>query len=260
MDFTFGILTSKDSDIFLDKIIESIVSQKIPNFEVILIGDSSKSFLNEKVKHIAFDETLREGWITRKKNLITQNATYENIVFMHDYLILDEKWYEGYLDFGNNFQVCINQILTKDKERYRDWTLWPLNNNKYDKYLNKSRKCLLPYEIDSLSKYMYISGAYWVSKKKFMTDYPLNEDLLWNEGEDVEWSKRIRKKIEFKFNHNSSVSLLKEKKTVFKPIDEETLESIIEYDSNFFIKIFDKIHIYIKKVIYKSNQSESNSL
>ena len=37
----------------------------------------------------------------QEKNLITPNATYENIVFMHDYLILDEKWYEGYLDFGH---------------------------------------------------------------------------------------------------------------------------------------------------------------
>ena len=33
---------------------------------------------------------------SKKKNIITQNAKYENIVYMHDYIVLDNNWYKGY--------------------------------------------------------------------------------------------------------------------------------------------------------------------
>ena len=249
MDFTFGIITSKNSDSYLHKIINNIEKQKIPNYEILLIGDTKKTFENPLVKHIEFDESVKEGWITKKKNLITQNSKYENVVYMHDYINLDKDWYQGYLNYGNDFKVCINKIITKDNFRYRDWTLWPLNNNKFDQYLNRTRKCLLPYDVNNLSRYMYISGAYWVAKKKFMVKYPLNEKLAWGEGEDVEWSKRIRKKTIFKFNELSTVKFLKEKDTIYSEIDGLTLEMILDYETNTFMKISDKTKIYIKKLL-----------
>jgi hypothetical protein len=58
---------------------------------------------------------------------------------------------------------------------------------------------------------MYVSGAYWVAKKQFMTDYPLNEDLSWGEGEDVEWSYRARKTWRYKMNTLSRVRFNKPK-------------------------------------------------
>ena len=39
---------------------------------------------------------------------------------------------------------------------------------------------------------MYISGSYWVCKKHVMENFPLNDELLWGQGEDVEWSKIVR--------------------------------------------------------------------
>ena len=39
---------------------------------------------------------------------------------------------------------------------------------------------------------MYISGAYWISKKIISEKYPQNEDLLWGNSDDVEWSLRAR--------------------------------------------------------------------
>jgi hypothetical protein len=110
---------------------------------------------------------------------------------------------------------------------------------------------LLPYENNNLSKYMYISGAYWVAKKKFMLKYPLNEKLLWGEGEDVEWSKKIRKKIDFKLNVHSSVKLLKEKDPIFQNLDLLTLKMITDYENKISIKLKDKSKIYIKKILKK---------
>ena len=51
-----------------------------------------------------------------------------------------------------------------------------------------------------------------LQKKSFMSKYPLNEELTWGEGEDVEWSKRIRRKTKLKFNEYSYVQFLKKKR------------------------------------------------
>lgn len=252
MDFSFGILTSSESDTYLEEIIKSIEDQKIPNYEIILIGDTKKKFNNSNIKYLQFDESIKKGWITKKKNLITENSIYENIVYLHDYIILGDSWYEGFKKNGNEFKVIVNKILNIDNQRFRDWLLWPLNNNKFDQYLNRTRRCLLPYDVDNLSKYMYISGAYWVAKKSFMSKYPLNEELTWGEGEDVEWSKRIRRKTKFKFNEYSYVQFLKEKEDVYSNIDGLTLEMLISYAHSPFKIFIDKSKIYVKKIFKNS--------
>ena len=71
------------------------------------------------------------------------------------------------------------------------------------------RDCLIPYTVKHLSKYMYISGSYWVAKKYVMMEFPLNENLTWGQGEDVLWSKQVREKYEFNMNTNSSVFIIK---------------------------------------------------
>ena len=217
-----------------------------------MIGDTKKNFNNSNIKYLQFDESIKKGWITKKKNLITENSIYENIVYLHDYIILGDSWYEGFKKNGNEFKVIVNKILNIDNQRFRDWLLWPLNNNKFDQYLNRTRRCLLPYDVDNLSKYMYISGAYWVAKKSFMSKYPLNEELTWGEGEDVEWSKRIRRKTKFKFNEYSYVQFLKEKEDVYSNIDGLTLEMLISYAHSPFKIFIDKSKIYVKKIFKNS--------
>ena len=59
---------------------------------------------------------------------------------------------------------------------------------------------------------MYISGSYWVAKKQIMTEYPLDERLIWGHGEDVLWSKQVREKYEFNMNIHSSVKIMKPNK------------------------------------------------
>jgi len=54
-----------------------------------------------------------------------------------------------------------------------------------------------------------------------MLEYPLNENLIWGKGEDVEWSIRIRRKYNFKMNQFSKVKLLKQKDKVFSSSTKE---------------------------------------
>ena len=147
------------------------------------------------------------GWITKKKNLITQHAKYENVVYMHDYHIFKSDWYEGFLEFGSDWDVCMNKIEDFWGHRFRDWVSW--DSPKYGK------RRLAPYDDESSDfvKHCYISGSYWVAKKKFMEENPLDEQYLWGQGEDLEWSFRIRDKFNYRMNKLSTVKHLRPKLT-----------------------------------------------
>jgi hypothetical protein len=235
MKFTFGIITTGSSDDRINLIIDSIEQQNvsIPEYEIIIVGNSSVS--RDRTRIISFDDNQKYDWITKKKNLITENAQYDNIVYSHDYIFYDSKWYEEWLKFGDDYKVCMNRILNEDETRYRDWCIWPYNGNFMDDIvalnaeerqafpqradLMEGLQCLIPYNITHLSKYMYFSGAYWVGKKYIMGEFPLNEELSWSQGEDVEWSMRIREKYNFSINSKSIVRLLKYKGRVFDETD-----------------------------------------
>jgi hypothetical protein len=219
MDFSFGIITDGTSDSRLLHIVKSIQNLCIPSFEIIVVGNSEINLIYPQVNVIPFDETIKKGWITRKKNLITENAKYENIVYSHDYVDFLPDWYIGYKLHGNEFHVCMNRIQNLDGSRYTDWVVWPHNNNFMDSIVLPNRECLIPYAIKHLTKYMYVSGTYWVAKRSFMNQFPLNEELVWGEGEDGDWSFRVREVINLSMNQNSTVKFLKQK---FKHFNESS--------------------------------------
>lgn len=208
MDFTFGIITGGNNDPMINEIIDSIENENIPNYEIIIVGNSDIERKNTKI--LKFDESLKKAWITKKKNLITKESKFENIVFLHDYIKLNNGWYNGHLRSGNEFSIRMDKIINNNGERFRDWCIWPHNNNKMDSFIG--RDCLIPYNIKHLSKYMYISGSYWVAKKTIMEKFPLNESLSWGEGEDVIWSKEVREYVTFDMNEESSVFIMKDGK------------------------------------------------
>ena len=115
MNFTFGIITGNYVE---HQILDSIVNQNISEYEIIIVGGED-NYDGYDVNHIPFDEN--SGKYTVKKNIITKNAKFDNIVYMHDYYILDENWYKGFLEFGNTWELCMNIIENKDGTRFRDW-------------------------------------------------------------------------------------------------------------------------------------------
>jgi hypothetical protein len=226
MKFTFGIITLGDSDENLNLVIDSIENQNIPEYQILIVGNSSVSRKNTFI--IPFDESIKHAWITRKKNLITTSASFENIVYTHDYVIFEPGWYEGYLKFGENFKICMNKFVNPDGSRFRDWVIWPHNNNFMDSIVLPNRECLIPYDMTHLSKYQYISGTYWVSKKSVMMEFPLDEHLSWGEGEDVHWSYKVREKYKFSMNPYSIVKSLKFKDPAFNVAGEKTINKLKE--------------------------------
>jgi len=218
MDFTFGIITAGNSDNFITEIIKSIENNNIPNYEIIIVGNS-KIPVTKNTRVIEFDESIKPAWITRKKNIITENAIYENICFLHDYVKLDEGWYEGFLQFGNDYDWGVTKIFNKDGTRFRDYTFHPLGYGNFsspgtDIHPYFDANCLLPYDFVNninVNKYLYISGAYYFMKKKVAMTHKLDEKLIHGWAEDREISGRLhRNNILIKCNKFSSVSFLKQ--------------------------------------------------
>lgn len=218
--FTFGIVTTGNSDDRILQTIESIKALKIPNYEIIIVGNSK--IQDNMVKVIPFDETIKRGWITKKKNLITQNAKYENIVYSHDYFIYDKDWYNGWLKYGDNFHLCMNVLQNQDRSRYRDWTLKP---NTFPVDIGNS--LLLPYNETRFQKYMYFSGAYWVAKKSIMQEFPLNENLCWGDADDFEWATRYLTKYNYSMNSHSKTILLKHTDPIFIEMSSDMYQYIV---------------------------------
>lgn len=211
MNFTFGIITSEKTQQYMGQILSSIYNLKIPDYEVVVVGGTPI----ENVKHIPFDDSPK---IALKKNMIVNVSTKENIVFLHDYFAFDSEWYKGFLGFGNDWDVCMNRILNIDGMRFRDWCSW---DDKPNMTINGHRGLLAPYNYTNYDR-MYISGGYWVAKRKVMIDNPLNSHLEWADCEDLEWSKRvIRKGYRYRMNTNSICYVVKPyKNTVFEPYPE----------------------------------------
>ena len=220
MKFTFGIITDGKSDSNLNVVIDSIENLNIPEYQVLIVGNSMVQRNNTFI--VPFDESVKYAWITRKKNIITCNAMYENIVYSHDYVVFEPDWYDGFLKFGDNFKVCMNKFVNPDYSRFRDWVIWPRNGNHMDDIVLPNKECLIPYDMIHLSKYQYISGTYWVAKKDLMLEFPLDENLSWGQGEDVYWSQSVRQKYDFSMNPYSTVKSLKFKDPAFIVTSEET--------------------------------------
>jgi len=219
MDFTFGIITTGENDNYINIIIDSIYKNNIPNFEIIIVGNTSIK-ATEKITILYFNEDIKPGWITKKKNIIAKNAKYENLVLLHDYIKLDIDWYNGFLQFENNFDWCVTKILNNDGTRFRDYTLYPgmLDSSIIDDIYYYNNNSLLPYDFENsikTNKYMYISGSYYVIKTKIALNYPLDENRTWGCSEDIELSQRLHNNgIIIKCNTSSIVSFLKYKAPV----------------------------------------------
>tara|TARA_Y100000592_G_scaffold28506_1_gene45350 strand:+ start:36838 stop:37533 length:696 start_codon:yes stop_codon:yes gene_type:complete len=204
MKFSFIICTnlSISAKMRLQEIIKSIQDQKIPDdhYEIIIIGGKGTFNTNcLNAYHIEFDEDIRKGWITKKKNIAAKSAQYENLVIMHDYFVLDDDWYRQFTLFGNDWDIAMNaRIMMDGRRQCTDWAIY-----KHPKYYNVIG---IPYW--AKSKYQYVDASYFVVKRKwFLNDRMYDENLVWGDAEDIEWSKRVL---------NDSVSLVMNEKSIVR--------------------------------------------
>lgn len=203
MNITFAITTDYKSIDQLKEVIGSIDSLNITNYEILIIGEKdclTFDNISDKVRCIKFDETVKPGWTTRKKNILCQEAQYENIVLMHDYYLFDENWYVNMEQFSKDVWwdiCCCQHLLINGKRHFTDWVTW--DDPIFPRY------SALPYDEWSRTQFMYISGGLFMVKKQVTLDNPFNENLVHGQAEDVEWSLRVRDKYRIVCNGGAIV-------------------------------------------------------
>lgn len=218
MNITFGIISIGGNEKRINLIIASILRENIPEFEVIVVGGNiNRGMLINipQLKVINFNENLKpKPWISKKKNIININARYDIVVFMHDYVYLNEGWYKSMVEFGTDWDICMNKILNPNGTRANDW----ITARAADDF--KVWNVRAPYDYDKTWK-MYVSGSYWISKKYVLEKYPIDENRLHSELEDVEWSTRWNRTLNYKVNPNAKVQFMihKEPYVLYSDVD-----------------------------------------
>jgi hypothetical protein len=208
------------------QLVESIRRENIPEYEIIFCGN----YCPDDCEFIEydFDAPGNKNNISRQINLLAKAAKYPTLVYLRDYMVLREKWYQGYEKFGWGWDICMSVIQNADDTRFRDLCAW---SDPYYGYtwkqtekwcgpngmIHKGRPHLPEYTWNR-TQHCYISAAHWCCTKQFMEKYPFDETVLYAQAEDCEWSFRWRNNVKLYMNTYSAVKLLKYKDRVLPAI------------------------------------------
>jgi hypothetical protein len=227
MNFSFIICTHEPDCERVDISIKTIEDLRIPNYEILVIGGKrTRTYDNSLVRFVEFNEEIRPGWTTKKKNDAAKLAQYQNLCIFHDYFAFDVRWYEGWLKFNaetSEWNVACNPIfLVNGSREWTDWITWD------DPTYGKS--CPILYHDHSRTQYQYVSGGYFCIKKKFFLENLFSEELGSHEAEDIEWSMRIRPKWKLVCNPYSIVRHTKWHRDINKWRKHEKIVNRIQHD------------------------------
>lgn len=219
MSLTFAFITDGRNDHYLESAIKSVQDLPLKGFQILVIGNSKIE--NDEVQFVPFDEDQKPGWITRKKNLAAELATHDVVVILHDYFVVTSQWSAEEVEklLQSDWDVAIIPVLNLDGSRFRDWVLWPFSHRILRWPFVYTLGNLLPYHIKDLTDFMYVNGSAMVVKRTFFLENPLDETRCWGQGEDVEWSIRLRTSWNLKLFESLSIRAIKEKVTAFRTID-----------------------------------------
>ncbi len=212
---TFGICYGTDYNYqYLVNLINSIYKHGMEYgnmpFEILAIGHLDDMDFG-RVKFFKFDETVKAGWITKKKNILTRLAQYDTCVLTHDYYFLPDNEifkYFNTVDFKIK-KLFVPQIFTKEGLHHSDYVVHPKSMEQiFGLYPDVKQTCEItspnenPIYVCRVSnddvytinnKNFYISGGLIIAKTLFLLEFPQNENLAWGEAEDLDWTYNIWK-------------------------------------------------------------------
>ncbi len=182
--WTFGIITVGKRNEWVRQYIKSIREQKIPKYEIIIVGTWNDPAVDKKdIRYISFNQKDNKGWITKKKNILYEHAKYNNVFILHDRFFLDKNWYTGIKKYGNSWDAIFFPIIDKNKKEYVHWSMWGHG--------------FLPIgyaDIRDWGEDYYCGGTFMAMKKHVWKEVKWNEKLYWCEQEDSEFGLRLTKK------------------------------------------------------------------
>lgn len=212
--WTFGIPVGPEDATVLNAVVKRILEIDIPNKEIILCGTPGQNFAYfDQVRIVGEDITAPPVQICKKKNRLAQEASYNNLVILHDRVFLPKHFGEMVRRFGPRYPLMTLQSMFFDNRvslhprRYSDYSLAMGEIAQGLQGLHRTSGKAVSIapsvftEIERtgfcfaspmrFSKDMsYPTGSLYICRKEVWNAYPLDESLFWVEYEDIEQGLR----------------------------------------------------------------------
>ncbi|KYP93671.1 hypothetical protein WB67_12875 [bacteria symbiont BFo2 of Frankliniella occidentalis] len=205
--WSFCLPVGSDDPIFLNRCVERILDLDIPDKEIILCGKPHADFEYFQYVEVIDDEgDGKSNHLTKKKNLLVKSANYENVCILHDRVLLPLNFFSAVCEFGDHYPLTAFQsFYFQDRHnflprKYSDFNTiaqdltQEIDINSVDKKDTKLiSKLFYCYQHPARSSFGhdYLTGSLYLTKKSLWLKYPQNENLFWNDYEDIEYGIRM---------------------------------------------------------------------
>jgi hypothetical protein len=184
--WTFGIITNGKKPALVAALVESIVRQGIPSYEILICGLHDAALhpdaLIRNIEDVVLEDDVRAP-IAAKKNRIIRGASYNNLCILHDRFFLPDDWYVNFRRYGNQFDILCLPTLDRSGRRFSvDWMTFCYP-------LGKTSTRNAPLRYSRWAPDVIVQGGVIVCKRHLVSEYGLNETLHWEELEDMHFSK-----------------------------------------------------------------------
>lgn len=216
-DWSFGIPVGPEDASILNGLVKRILSFHCSKKEIILCGRPGDNFKYwDKVRIVGEDIPAPPVQISRKKNRLLDAAKYNNVCILHDRVMLPTDFMERMKEFGDLYPFCTLQSIYFDDynnltpirysdcgmthslkgtpfireavARYDNQELLAFADNTFPIVEENGFLCANPL---CYSEYSYPTGSLYILKNDIGKKYQLDEHLLWEQYEDVEYGIRL---------------------------------------------------------------------
>jgi glycosyltransferase involved in cell wall biosynthesis/2-polyprenyl-3-methyl-5-hydroxy-6-metoxy-1,4-benzoquinol methylase/tetratricopeptide (TPR) repeat protein/GT2 family glycosyltransferase len=190
--FSFCIITNGKRPEKLRREIESIRALEMPNYEILVGGDVPPGL--DGVTVVSLPEAATGGRLGEMRNRLIERSRFDRLIVADDDLLFQAGFYQGLLQFGENYEVQCVRFLNADGTRYWDWATasGPRGHN------------LLDY--DQTDPHVYVTGGLCIMKASVAKRVKWDDHRGFYQGEDSDFSRRLHEAgISIKFNRHCTV-------------------------------------------------------
>lgn len=185
--WTFGIITNGMKNEKVNDLVNSIIRQNIPEYEILICGpypfaNNYRGISLTVLDDIVLHDDIRAP-VAAKKNRIIARARFNNLCILHDRFLLPDDWHAKFKEYGNYFDCLCLPTIDKAGNRFNvDWMAFSCP-------LTQTAKRNRSMRYSSWSPEVIMQGGVLVGKKSLMEKFGLDERLHWEEMEDMQFSK-----------------------------------------------------------------------